>query len=186
MKELSLNILDVVENSISAGASLIKIGIFADSAKDRLTISIEDDGSGISKDKLQQIEDPFYTTRTTREVGLGIPLFKMAAINAGGNFRIESQTDKGTSVHAEFALSHIDRMPLGNITDTLHSLIVTNPNMDFYYRYQIDDKGFTLDTREFRKILQGIPLNSAEISLYIKEYLTENKNAVDKNFKFNV
>ncbi len=186
MKELSLNILDVVENSISAGASLIKIIITADSANDRLSISIEDDGSGISEDILWQIEDPFYTTRTTREVGLGIPLFKMAAINAGGNFRIESQIGKGTSVRAEFALTHIDRMPLGNITDTLHSLIVTNPDMDFYFRYQIDGEGFALDTRDFRKILQGIPLNSAQVSLYIKEYLTENKSEVDKKFKFNV
>lgn len=186
MKELSLNILDIVENSISAGASLIKIGITADSAYDRLSISIEDNGSGISKDKLQQITNPFYTTRTTREVGLGIPLFKMAAINAGGDFRIVSQVGKGTSIHAEFALSHIDRMPLGNITGTVHSLIVTNPDMDFYYRYQIDDVGFTLDTRDFRKILQDIPLNSAQVSLYIKEYLTENKSQVDKNFKFNV
>lgn len=186
MKELSLNILDIVENSITAGASLIRIEITAESTSDKLSISIEDNGGGISEDRLQQIENPFYTTRTTRKIGLGIPLFKMAAINAGGDFRIVSQIDKGTSVHAEFSLSHIDRMPLGNITDTMHSLIVMNPDIDFVYRYRIDGDGFTLDTREFREILQGIPLNSAQVSLYIKEYLTDNKNAVDKNFKFNV
>lgn len=186
MRELSLNILDVVENSITAGASLIKINITADSLSDKLSINIDDNGSGISEEKLQQIENPFYTTRTTRKVGLGIPLFKMAAVSTGGNFNITSQIGKGTSINAEFVLSHIDRMPLGNITDTIHSLIVINPDIDFYYRYQIDDKGFTLDTREFRTILQGVPLNNAQVSLYIKEYLTENKSLVDNNFKFNV
>lgn len=180
MTELSLNILDVAQNSIKANATLITIGIFADTNKDRLDITIEDNGSGMNKEQLSQVEDPFFTTRTTRKVGLGISFFKLAAENTGGGFFIDSTEGKGTIVKANFILSHIDRMPLGDITATMHTLIIYNMNIDFIYRYQVDEREFTLDTRELREILENVPFDVPEVSTYIKEYLMENKEDVDQ------
>jgi hypothetical protein len=179
MKEISLNILDVVQNSINAKATFIQISIYADTLKDNISIFIEDNGHGMSKNQINQVEDPFFTTRTTRKVGLGIPFFKYAAISTGGDFSIQSILGKGTIVKAVFGLSHIDRMPLGDMTSTILALITSNINTDFLYTYDINGKKFVLDTREFHKILGAIPFDTPEVSTYIKEYLTENKNEID-------
>jgi hypothetical protein len=125
------------------------------------------------------VEDPFFTTRTTRKVGLGVPFFKMAALSTGGSFQISSTPGIGTTVVAVFGLSHIDRMPLGDMNSTIHTLITLNTQIDFFYTYGFDGKEFTLDTREFREILNDVPLNSPEVSAYIKEYLDENQNETD-------
>lgn len=179
MTEISLNVLDVAENSTKAGASLVTIRISVDTTQDTLTIIIEDDGCGMTKEQVAQVTDPFFTTRTTRKVGLGVPFFKYAAECTGGNFHIDSQIGSGTAVTAVFGLSHIDRMPLGDITSTIHTLIVYHPDIDFIYYYRYDDASFTLDTREFRQILGDVPLNSPEVSEYITEYLTDNKLEAD-------
>ena len=179
MRELSLNILDVAQNSISAGASLVEINVIEQDFDSTLTVEIKDNGCGMDGETLKKVQDPFYTTRTTRKVGMGIPLFKMAAENTGGSFSIESEVGKGTVVTAVFGLSHIDRMPLGDMTFTIHSLVTLNCGIDFVYRYSVDGRGFTLDTREFREILGGVPFNAPEVSAYIKEYLEENKAEVD-------
>lgn len=184
MTEISLNILDVAQNSIRANADLIQISVTVNTVRDKLTISISDNGCGMSKDQIARIEDPFFTTRTTRKVGLGIPFFKLAAKSTGGDFSIISELGKGTVVTAVFGLSHIDRMPLGDMTSTIHTLITFNSNIDFLYNYTIDNKSFSLDTRELRKILLDIPFNTPEISAYIKEYLQENKNEVDNGKYF--
>lgn len=181
MTELSLNILDVAENSIRADAALVEIEVAVDTLKDTLSIIIKDNGKGMSKEQISQAEDPFYTTRTTRKVGLGVPFFKQAALGTGGTFSIESQLGAGTCVKAVFIFSHIDRMPLGDITSTIHTLITYNTETDFLYKYIYNDKSFTLDTREFKEILGGVPLNIPEVSSYVKEYLTENKAEVDGN-----
>lgn len=181
MTELSLNILDVAENSIRADAALVEIEVAVDTLKDTLSIIIKDNGKGMSKEQISQVEDPFYTTRTTRKVGLGVPFFKQAALGTGGTFSIESQLGAGTCVKAVFIFSHIDRMPLGDITSTIHTLITYNTETDFLYKYIYNDKSFTLDTREFKEILGGVPLNIPEVSSYVKEYLTENKAEVDGN-----
>lgn len=182
MTELSLNVLDVANNSIRAGAALIEIKIQIQRASDALRITIADNGCGMTKEQLQKVEDPFFTTRTTRKIGLGIPFFKMAALSTGGTFRIDSITGKGTTVAAEFKLSHIDRMPLGDINSTVHTLITLNTQIDFLYTYEFDGNQFTLDTREFRQILNDVPLNTPEVSAYIKAYLDENQRETDGGY----
>ncbi len=178
MTEISLNVLDVAENSIRAEAALIEISVTVDTKADTLTIRIKDDGCGMTGEQTRKVEDPFFTTRTTRKVGLGVPFFKQAAESTGGSFEIVSKTGIGTTVTAVFVLSHIDRMPLGDMTSTMHTLITFNIQTDFLYTFQLDDRNFTLDTREFKEILGGVPLDNPEISAYIKEYLNENEKEV--------
>lgn len=179
MTELSLNVLDVVQNSIRANADFIQIQVVINSEQDSLTITITDNGLGMTKEQIIKAEDPFYTTRTTRPVGLGLPFFKYAAEATGGEFKINSEPGRGTKVTAVFGLSHIDRMPLGDMTSTIHALITLNPDIDFLYIYQVNNNSFKLDTREFREILDGMPFNVPEVSVYIKEYLTENHIEID-------
>lgn len=179
MPEISLNILDVAQNSITAKASLVEIDVIVDRDADTLTVVIEDNGCGMNEEQVRQVTDPFYTTRKTRKVGLGIPFFKLAAESTGGSFSIISAIGKGTVVKAVFGFSHIDRMPLGDINSTIHTLIRYNTGLDFLYKYQVDGKSFELDTREFKQILGDVPLDSFEVSEYIKEYLDENKQDVD-------
>ncbi|MGN0348615.1 MAG: ATP-binding protein [Roseburia sp.] len=180
MTELSLNVLDVAENSIRAKASLVCITVTVDTGADLLTIIIEDDGCGMNEEEVARVQDPFFTTRTTRNVGLGIPFFQYAAESAGGHFQVKSEKGRGTTVTATFLLSHIDRMPLGDISATIHTLIVYHPDTDFLYTYSYNGASFTLDTRQFRQVLGDIPLNAPEVSGYIMEYLTENKLEADK------
>lgn len=179
MPEISLNILDVAENSIRAQAALVEIDVAVDTRSDRLTVIIKDDGKGMSKEQIERVTDPFFTTRTTRKVGLGVPFFKQAAEGTGGSFEIVSWEGTGTEVTAVFGLSHIDRMPLGDINATIHTLVVFNESVDFIYRYVYDDKEFVLDTREIKQILGNVSLKEAEVSNFIKEYLDANQAEVD-------
>ena len=183
MTEISLNVLDIAQNCISANATLVEIELSVDTAIDALEIVISDNGHGMTPEQLKRVEDPFYTSRTTRKVGLGVPLFKMSAQMTGGSFSIDSESNKGTRVRASFGISHIDRMPLGDINSTIHALVTLNPDIDFVYCYKVNGKEFTLDTRKFREILQGVPLNSAEVSSYIREFLEQNKQEVDKGLE---
>ena len=155
------------------------ITVSADTKKDRLTVVIADDGCGMTADELARVTDPFFTTRTTRKVGLGVPFFKEAAELTGGSFDIRSAPGKGTEVTAVFVLSSIDRMPLGDISSTIRSLVIGHPDTDFCYTYDYDGASFSLDTRQFREILGDIPLNAPEVSSYIMDYLTENKLETD-------
>lgn len=184
MPEISLNILDVAENSTRAGAHLVTITVDADTESDRLTVTIEDDGCGMTEEQLSKVTDPFFTSRTTRKVGLGIPFFKYAAESTGGSFSITSKPGVGTTVTAVFILSHIDRMPLGDISSTIHTLIVYHPETDFLYRYRYGDREFSLSTREFREILGDISFDVPEISAYILEYLQENKLETDGGISY--
>ena len=159
MTEISLNILDVTENSTRAGASVVHITVEVDEEKDLLRVLIEDNGCGMSKEQLASVKDPFFTTRTTRKVGLGVPFFREAALQAGGSFDI--------------------RMPLGDITGTIHQLVIYHPDTDFVYKYIFNGNSFTMDTREFREILGDVPFDNKEVSDYIKEYLSENKYNTD-------
>lgn len=179
MTELSLNVLDIANNSVRAGASLIEIIVNINTLDDNLSLRITDNGCGMTKEQLSKVEDPFFTTRTTRGVGLGIPFMKQAAVDTGGSFRIESCPGEGTTVTATFGLSHIDRMPLGDINSTIYTLIIANSQIDFMYTYGYNGKSFTLDTREVREILGDIPFTVPEVAAYIKEYLRENKQDVD-------
>ncbi len=167
MRELSLHILDIAENSINAGAKLIEISVTVKNGV--LEIKICDDGKGMSEEFLQKVVDPYSTTRTTRKVGMGIPLLKMAAETAGGQFWIQSKEGIGTSVIATFELDHIDRMPLGSLEDTIITLIAdTEEDKNIVLRYKIQEE-FVLDTREIRATLQEIPIYSSEILKFLKE-----------------
>ena len=174
MPEISLNILDVAQNSVKAGAKLVHLKVRADFAQNTLTVIIEDDGCGMSEEQVKAVTDPFFTTRTTRKVGLGVPFFKLAAESSGGSFDIRSELGKGTVVTAVFMLDNIDRMPLGDMVSTVHTLVTMNGHMDFVYEYSVDDRSFTLDTREFREILGDVSFTEPEVSEYIRDYLKEN------------
>ena len=180
MPEISLNILDVAENSVRAEADLIEILVRVQPEEDKLTVIIKDNGCGMTPEQVQKVQDPFFTTRTTRKVGLGVPFFKQAAESAGGSFQIDSEKGKGTTVKAVFTLSHIDRMPLGDISSTIHTLIVFNEHIDFRYTYEYADRSFVLDTREMREMLgEDISFSKSEVSDFIKDYLRTNKRETD-------
>ena len=155
MEDLSLHILDIVENSIRAKASRIEIRVVEDTAKDLLTIEISDNGQGIDEETVKKVVDPFFTTRTTRRVGLGLPLLSQAARESGGDVEIESKVGRGTRVKATFGYSHIDRKPLGNMETTLTTLIVGNPEVDFIYEHKKDELEYRLDTKEIRTRIKG-------------------------------
>lgn len=174
MRELSLNVLDIAQNSISAGAHRTRILIREDPARRLLKIRVEDDGCGMTPEQVKQVCDPFYTSRTTRKVGLGIPLFKMAAEMTGGSFRIDSVRGAGTAVDAEFCTDHLDMTPLGDINGTIVLLIRCNPELDFEFRRSYADRELSLDTALLRGELgENIPLNDADVLQWITEYLRE-------------
>ncbi len=174
MKELSLNILDITENSVKAGATLTQISIVEQG--DTLTLTITDDGCGMSDETLKTVENPFFTTRTTRKVGLGIPLLKLAAEQTGGGVNIISSTkadSHGTCVTAQFFKNHLDFTPLGDVKETVLTLIQGHPDTDFLFIHQKENSEARLDTRELREVLEGVPLNTFEVLEWIKEYLNE-------------
>ena len=177
MKELSLNILDITENSTKAGAELIFIEILENSETLRITVS--DNGCGMTGETLLSVADPFYTTRTTRKVGMGIPLFRMAAEMTGGNLTISSRhidehpLDHGTSISALFYKNHIDFTPLGDIISTITTLIQGHPSVDFIFTHNMKDSEVALDTRELRAVLEGVPLDTFEVLIWIRDNLTE-------------
>lgn len=150
MEDLSLHILDIVENSIEAKASKIRIKINEDIKRDLLTIEIKDNGKGMDEETLKKAIDPFYTTRSTRRVGLGLPLLAQATKESGGNFEIKSKAGKGTEIKATFQHSHIDRKPLGDINSTLTTLMIAHPEIDFIYEYQNAETKFSLDTSKIK------------------------------------
>ena len=178
MRELSLNILDIAQNSLSAGAGLVTLTVDEDSGADSLTLRVEDDGRGMDADTLQRVRDPFYTTRTTRKVGMGIPLFRMAAEMTGGSLDIVSEPGKGTAVTASFSLSHIDRMPLGDMAGTVTALIRLNPGVDFVSRHTVDGRSFEMDTRELRAQLGDVPLSEPDVMEWIDGYLREQEDSL--------
>ena len=154
MRELALNILDIAENSLSAGAKLVEIRVIADLPADRLTISVRDDGCGMDAEMLARVTDPFTTSRTTRKVGMGIPLFKFSAESAGGSFDIRSEKGKGTLVTLQ--------------------LVTMNPAVDFYVLAKNGESEGVLDTREMREVLGDIPLSHPEVRGFLKDYIKEN------------
>ncbi len=151
MEDLSLHILDIAENSIAAGAKKIEIKIIEEKKKDSLTIEITDDGKGMDEKTLKKVMDPFFTTRNTRKVGLGLPFLAQSAEESGGSIKIESEPGKKTTVKATFGYSHIDRKPFGDMGETLKVLIAGNPDINFIFEYQKDGVKNLLDTEGFKK-----------------------------------
>lgn len=177
MKELSLNILDIAENSVKAEATAVEILIVE--TEEKLSFSIKDNGKGMTEDFLKKVTNPFTTTRTTRPVGLGIPFLKMAAEQTGGSVEITSKhfsqfpDSHGTTTGATFFKNHIDSVPLGNIVETVVAFIQCNPDIELVFSHKKGEKTISLKTNELKDVLGDIPLNSIEVILWIKEFLNE-------------
>lgn len=173
MEDLSLHILDISENSITAGASTIEITINEDTKQNTLLLEIKDNGKGLDRETQQKVLDPFYTTRETRRVGLGLSLLAQAAKEAEGDLTLQSQEGKGTTVTARFAHDHIDRKPLGNIAETLITLIIARGlEIDLVYRHRKNGAAFLFDTREIKEELQDVPINNPEVLHFLKQTIT--------------
>jgi len=179
MKELSMNILDIAQNSIAAEAKNIKVFIEEDIKNNRFKIEIEDDGKGMDSEIMEKVTNPFFTTRTTRKVGLGIPLFKAAAEACNGKFSIESILGKGTKITAEFQYDHIDRAPLGNIVDTIITLIQSDSNINFLYKHVKNNKEYVLDTKVIKEVLGEVPINNIDVLMWIRKELEEGLKNID-------
>ena len=178
MYELSLNIMDIAQNSIRANAKLVTIDISVDEPGDMLGIVIGDDGDGMSEEVRKAVSDPFFTTRTTRKVGLGLPYYEMVAKMCGGGFELQSAPGSGTRVSASFGISHIDRAPLGDMGQTMALLAGANPDMDFLYTLRRGDELFTFDTREIKELLGGVGIDTPEIVVYMQSYINENSESI--------
>jgi len=174
MRELSLHILDIAQNSIAAKASLVQIRINEQPESDLLTISVTDDGCGMDPELLKHAADPFTTTRSTRKVGLGIPLLEAGAARAGGGISVTSEVGKGTKIEATYQLNHIDRAPLGDVAETVATLVFSNPEgPDFLFSYRVGDREYDFDTREVKKALGGLPLSLPEVMAWARDNLKE-------------
>ena len=183
MEDLSLHILDIAENATAAGAKLVEIIIAQDTRRDRLQIVIRDDGRGMDRDMLEKAGDPFFTTRTTRRVGLGLSLLQQATREAEGDFFITSKPGQGTEVRATFQASHIDRKPLGDMGSTLVSLILGNPDVNFVYTSNFDGEETALDTRMIKEELDDTTsLSDPAVLNLIKNLCKVDR---DKNFATN-
>lgn len=173
MKELALHILDISQNSVLAQATLVSLSICESDQENCLSIAIEDNGQGVSKERQEAILDPFVTSRTTRKVGLGLPLFKAAAEQCQGSFKIESALGVGTKIMASFKKDHIDRVPLGNMADTIMTMVMSFGRVDLCYQHRYNEKSFTFDTREVKEVLECDDLNEAEILSWIRATINE-------------
>lgn len=181
-----MNVLDIAENSVAAGATLTEITLEISTEQKLLTLTIEDNGKGMSPEMLETVTDPFTTSRSSRKVGLGLPFLKMAAEQTGGELKISSTPGLGTVVTASFTLGHIDLMPVGDMAATVASLIQCNPDIDFVYTARADRRAFTTDTRELRKVLgPDVGFDIPQIALWLKDYISENTQEIlDKSSKF--
>ncbi|MBR5614795.1 MAG: sensor histidine kinase [Clostridia bacterium] len=180
MREIALHILDIVQNSIVANATRIEVIITEESDADKLTVVIRDNGCGMSKEFLEKVIDPFTTKRTTRKVGLGIPLYKMAAENTGGSFDIQSEEGKGTVVTAVFGYSHIDRQPLGDIAGTMLGLFTSYEEVDFLFRHKVNEKKFEVDTTQLKNVLGDVSFQVPEVYMWLSEYLKEGEEELNQ------
>lgn len=165
--------MDIMQNSVTAGGTLIELDLNEQPNEDILEFSITDNGCGMDADLVRRVIDPFTTGRTTRRVGLGIPLLKLAAESTGGGIEIESEVGRGTRVYARFGYHHIDREPLGDMAETMHQIITSYESVDFVYTHKAMEKSFTVDTREIKNVLGGVSFKNPEVTLWLLEYLKE-------------
>jgi len=179
MRELSLHILDLVQNSIEAGANRVTLEIIEDLHRmDTLLIRVTDNGRGMDETTCKNVIDPFVTTRTTRRVGLGLSLIDMSTKRCAGHLTVISTPGYGTVVEALYQHSHLDRPPLGRMVETIQSIVIANPELDFSYCHTVDQAIFSLSTQELIQILGDIPLTQPDILVWFNEYLTHNLRAL--------
>ncbi|UCC39078.1 MAG: sensor histidine kinase [Candidatus Aminicenantes bacterium] len=175
MEDLSLHILDIVENSVAAEADKIEIRIIEDKKKDLLSVEVLDNGAGMDNETVKKVLDPFYTSKTVRRFGLGLPLLSEAAKAANGQLSIKSKKGEGTKVKADFQHSHIDRKPLGDIGQTIVTLVLGSPEIDLIYVHIKNDHKYSFDTRKLKTQLMGVPINSPAGIRMIKEDLKKGR-----------
>jgi len=180
MEDISLHILDIAENSIDAGATLIKITITEDTNRDLLSVEIKDNGRGIPADLIEEVLNPFYTTRRTRKIGLGLSLLVQSARETGGDLLLQSEENRGTVVTAHFIPSHIDMKPLGSIADTILVLVAGTPEIDFVFIHERNGNTYSLDTRSIKADLDGVPINAPSVLSALKKYLCESLDEIRK------
>ena len=173
MKEISMHMLDIVQNSVRAGAGRIAIELIEDPREDKLVLSVSDDGCGMSPEFLASVRNPFTTSRTTRKVGLGIPMLEQTCLQCGGILSIESEEGKGTIIRAEMAYNHIDRPPVGDMVHSVYILMLTNQDTILTYRHQYNENVFSIDTAEIKEILGDVPMDEPEVSRWLMDTLTE-------------
>jgi len=171
VKEISLHILDIVQNSIEAGATRVAIAVTADSQRDLLTVAIADNGRGMPPNMVAKVTDPFVTTRATRRVGLGLPLLAATARQSGGTLTVASAEGEGTKVTATFGLGNIDRPPLGDMATTLACLLAANPSLELEYRHRAGGPEFRFGATEFRGKLDGVSFSSPVVYRVVKEHV---------------
>ncbi|MFA9422163.1 MAG: ATP-binding protein [Sedimentibacter sp.] len=181
MKEISMHILDIAMNSIKAKATLLKIDIQESKKNNLLKISINDNGVGMNEEMTKRAIDPFFTTRTTRKVGLGLSLLKDSCERCNGKLTIDSQLGRGTTVKCYFQKNNIDLAPMGNMGDTIMTIINCLDNCELIYTHEMDDGSFCLNTVETKKILDGLDIKDSGVLLWIKDYINENLAALYKN-----
>lgn len=178
MNDLSMHILDIVQNSISAGATLVTLTVDESPAEDLLTIAVGDNGRGMTPEQVSRLSDPFFTSRTTRKVGMGIPLLMDSARQSGGDVRIESEPGKGTEVTAVFGYSNIDRPPLGDVANALMLLVSSNPALDFLFTYRYNGEEYLFDTVDVREILGDDALKDLTIIRNLEEMIKDNMREI--------
>ncbi|MGD9910019.1 MAG: ATP-binding protein [Candidatus Izemoplasmatales bacterium] len=173
MEDLSSFIQDIVENSLNVQAENIQLLITEDTLQKTLLIEIIDDGIGMSEETLQKVEDPFYTTRTTRKVGLGLSFFKQSVLQTEGKFKITSTLGEGTSVFALYNTFHIDMPPVGDLSSTIQTILAHPALKHFIYNHQIDDANFRFDTEEVKNVLGVTSFNDVTLLQDIKQYIQD-------------
>jgi hypothetical protein len=174
MKTISEHMLDIVENSVRAKATLIEIMVFEDISCDFYALHFNDNGCGMNKYIMQHATNPFFTSRTTRKVGLGLSLLKYNALTSNGSFTINSEVGKGTRVKAMFQLSHLDRPPAGDLWDSLFLIFYSNPEIRVVYRHQTHVGKFEIDSAELKQLLEGVSLQQGEIKKAVIELIKNN------------
>jgi hypothetical protein len=183
MREIALHLLDIAENSVAADSRTIRMDVLEDLQDDLLKVSVTDDGRGMDTETAKRVLDPFYTTRTTRKVGLGIPLLKLAAESSGGGLSLETESGKGTRIEASFRHSHIDRMPLGDVGMTILTLLVSYPQVSWVFNYEVNGKDgnqrqFLLDDKEIKSVLGDVPLTEPGILKFLRGTIEEGIESV--------
>ncbi len=170
-----MHIMDILQNSTRAKASEITLEVLEDSTADTLTLVFKDNGCGMDAETMRKVINPFFTTRTTRKVGLGLPLLKQNTEQTGGSMTIESQVGVGTTVTAVFGLTHLDTPPMGDLAGTIVLTISAHPEIHFFFHYKRDDEvDYLLDTDEVYEILDGVPINDPDVIASLKEMVEEN------------
>ena len=180
MKELALHLLDLMQNSLRAGATTINLTIQESISQNIFKIRLQDNGKGMNEDMVKGVINPFVTSRTHRKVGLGIPFMAQMCRECEGELKIQSKEQVGTEVVATLQYDHIDRLPLGDIAETVATLIMARPDVRYIYRHEYETEGFMLDTEDIKQRLEGVPIEDLEIIAWLKDYMREGIKVLTK------